>query len=1046
MTEVGSTRPGHSRTRLAKWLLSGAVLAIVALLPSSAMAQSSIAGVVRDASGGVLPGVTVEAASPALIEKVRTAVSDGTGQYRLENLRPGTYTLTFSLTGFSQVKRENVEVSGGAILSINADMRVGGVQETITVSGETPVVDVQTSTKKQTVLDDSVIESLPSSRGYGNLLSAVPGIQNNSLDNGTNPTMVFFTAHGGRGNEGTVQIDGMNVGASFNGGGVSSFGYPTQSAAEVQVTVVGGLGETDRGGPAFNIIPKTGGNSFSGEGFQSWAGDWSYGNNVDARQQAFIPDVPTLHKNWDSSFALGGPIVRDRLWFYGNVRSFGSMADVPGQYGNKNAGDPNAWSYVEDRSIQARNANDKKIAAIRLTGQLTPRNKLGFYEDYQKNCTGSAYEKGGKQCRDRGDDWIALNGGFNNGSPESGNVWDDREKIIQTSWTSPVTNKLLLEAGLSSLNSRWGGTPPAGALLDFIPVVELVPHPGSGVPLPFYAYRSQWSFFGNNYGLDQQHNVWRASAAYVTGSHNLKAGYNAGYLVENQTRTSVSSGIQNYLFFDGFPISLTQQISNHAWANRVRYDAFYVQDQWTHNRLTVQGAVRYEHAWSWFPGDGTNGITAPTPYNSAPILFPKTDGVKGFSDITPRMGLAYDVFGNGKTSFKVSVSKYLQPANNESVFTSGNPSVSFAQSTDRSWFDADTDYVADCDLNNAQANGECGPWANQNFGKSTSGTVVNPATLEGWGSRPYDWQFGVSVQQELMPRVSGTLGYNRRWWGNFYYTDNRAVGASDFDQVTITAPRNEFLPDGGGYPVSFFLAKEAKFGQFDNYFTFAKDYGDVTYYWHGLDYDVNARMTNGVNLQIGASTGRGVRDTCEVQASLPESTLNVAFGTGISQVDACAVNEPWQTNVRGLASYTIPKSDVLVSAIARSIANNVPQTTQDAVATNGLSLNANYDVTSAQVLAAIGRPLPGGAATQSINLVKPGEVYGPRINAVDMRFAKILRFGRTRTNVGIDLYNIFNTNTGTTFNQNFGTDGATYRQEVTLLNPRFLRFNVTVDF
>ncbi|HEY6507385.1 MAG TPA: hypothetical protein VIY56_05190, partial [Vicinamibacterales bacterium] len=814
------------------------------------------------------------------------------------------------------------------------------------------------------MLDDSVLEALPSSRGYGNLLAAVPGIQNNQLDNGTNPRMTFFTAHGGRGNEGTVQIDGMNVGAAFNGGGVSEFGYPTQSADEVQVTVVGGLGETDRGGPAFNIVPKTGGNNFSGQGFFNWAGDWSYGNNIDARQQAFIPDVPKLHKNWDSSFSLGGPILRDRVWFYGSLRSFGSMADVPGQYGNKNAGDPNAWSYVEDRSIQARNANDKKIGAIRLTSQVTPRNKVGFYLDYQKNCTGSAYEKGGEQCRDRGDDWIALNGGFNNGSPESGNVWDDREKILQGSWTSPVTNKLLLEAGLSSLNSRWGGQAPAGALMDFIPVVELVAHPGSGVPLPFYAYRAPWSFFGNLYGLDQQHNVWRASLSYVTGSHNMKVGYGAGFLVENQTRTAVNSGIQNYLFFDGFPISLTQQISNHAWANRVRYDAFYVQDQWTHKRLTLQGAIRYEHAWSWFPGDGTNGITGPTPYNSAPILFPKTDGVKGFNDITPRMGLAYDVFGNGKTSFKASFSKYLQPANNESVFTSGYPSVSFAQSTDRSWFDANGNYVADCSLTNPNQNGECGPWANQNFGKSTSGTTVNPATLEGWGSRPYDWQFGVSVQQELMPRVSGTLGYNRRWWGNFYYTDNRAVGASDFDQVTITAPRNEFLPDGGGYPVSFFLVKEAKFGQFDNYFTFAKDYGDVTYYWHGLDYDVNARMTNGVNLQIGASTGRGVRDTCEVQGSLPESTLNVAFGTGISQVDACAVNEPWQTNVRGLASYTIPKIDVLISAILRSQANTEPQTTETAVATNGTGLSANYTITDA-ILAANGQTprVPGAQQT-----------------------------------------------------------------------------------
>ena len=353
--------------------------------------------------------------------------------------------------------------------------------------------------------------------------------------------------------------------------------------------------------------------------------------------------------------------------------------------------------------------------------------------------------------------------------------------------------------------------------------------------------------------------------------------------------------------------------------------------------------------------------------------------MKGFHDINPRMGLAYDVFGNGKTSFKTSFSKYLQPANNESVFITGNNAVTFAQTTDRSWFDADGDYVADCNLNNSAANGECGPWANGNFGKASSGTVVNPEVLEGWGSRPYDWQFAVSLQQEVLPRVSANIGYNRRMWGNFYYTDNRAVGPGDFDRATITAPPHPDLPDGGGYPVSFHVVKEAKFGAVDNYFTFAKDYGDVTYYWHGFDYDVNARMANGLVIQGGGSTGRGIRDTCEVEAALPEATYGAGFGAAQRQIDACAVNESWQTNLRGLVSYVLPKVDVQLSAIWRSVANTVPQTDQNAVATNGLSLNANYDVTSAQVLASIGRPLPGGAATQSVNLVKPGEVFGPRI-------------------------------------------------------------------
>src|SRR5215471_16852910 len=295
---------------LKKLALVGACLAV---LSGTAYAQSALAGVVKDSSGAVLPGVTVEAASPVLLEKTRTAVTDGTGQYRLPDLPPGIYDVTFTLTGFSTVKREAVEVTGAGVVSINADLRVGTVAETITVTGETPVVDLQTSTKRQVVLSSATIEAIPASRGYGNLLATVPGIQATGVDIGASTN--FFTARGGRGNEGTIQIDGMNVGSAFNGGGVAGFGYPIGESAEIQVTIAGGLGETDRGGPAFNLVPKTGGNTFSGTGFLSEAGKWSQGDNLDDELKSFgLTAAPELIKNWDTNFALGGPIVKDRLW------------------------------------------------------------------------------------------------------------------------------------------------------------------------------------------------------------------------------------------------------------------------------------------------------------------------------------------------------------------------------------------------------------------------------------------------------------------------------------------------------------------------------------------------------------------------------------------------------------------------------------------------------------------------------------------------------------------------------------------------------------
>jgi hypothetical protein len=1014
------------------------LVAAVVLLPSLVQAQS-LAGTVRDASGAVLPGVTIEAASPALLEKVRTAITDGTGQYRLENLVPGTYTVTFSLAGFSTVRREGVEVSGAQVITISADLRVGGVQETITVTGETPVVDVHTAARTQKVIDNEVVSVLPASRGYGNILATVPGIQATGLNSGANPVMNFFTARGGRGNEGTIQIDGMNVGSAFNGGGVAGFGYDTANASEIQVTIAGGLGETDRGGPAFNMIPRTGGNNFSGTYFLSYAGEWAQSSNLDDELKSFgITEVPGLIKNWDTNFALGGPIKRDRLWFFGNVRSFGSQSDVPGLYGNRNAGNPNAFTYVADTSLKARNANSKLIGAGRVTGQLTPRNKLQFYYDYQKNCSGSAFTQNGDQCRKPGDDWVALGaiGGFGSNSPEAGNqVWDDREKIVQATWSAPVTNKLLLEAGLSSFNSRWGLYPGAGADQSIVSITELT---ATGVPVPFFSYRSTANPLGN----DQQHNVWRASMSYVTGAHSAKFGYQAAYQVQKQF-TIGNPNMVSYTFFGGAPFSLTQYIPSQ-FSNRTRFDAIYAQDQWTINRLTLQGGLRYEHAWSWYP-DGENGALTGSRFMPQPFIFPRSDGVTGYHDITPRMGVAYDVFGNGKTAIKANYSKYLQPANNESNFIQANPGVTLQTSTGRTWTDTNANFAPDCDLASSAANGECGPWQNLNFGNPFNTTRVNPDIMHGWGNRPFDWQWGVALQQEILPRLSVDVAFNRRWWSNFYVQDNQALGPSDFDQFTIVAPTHPDLPTSGQRLTYLKRNGNNPLGATSNYRTFQRDYGDENYYWQGIDFTANSRMRNGLVLQGGFSTGAGHRDLCDVWAALPELVTPAAPGTA-AQVGACKVDEEWQMNWRGLVTYTIPKVDVLISGILRSQANTEPLTIETGVATNGVGLAANYNVTAADLAANGQTPFAPGVTTQAVNLLVPSSLFGDRVNSVDMRFGKILRFGRTRTNVAIDLYNMFNSNVGTAFNQGFGTNGATWLRPTAVLNPRFARFNVTFDF
>jgi hypothetical protein len=1035
------------------------VLGCLFLVPTLAYAQATLAGVVRDASEAVLPGVSVEVSSPVLIEKTRTAVTDGTGQYRLTQLPPGTYSLTATLTGFTTVKREGVEVTGSGVIAINMSMRVGSVAETITVTGETPIVDTQ-SARRQSVLSNDTINTLPATRTYGALLSAIPGLQ--VQGNGSaaiTPFMAMFTANGGRANEGRMMIDGLPVAASFNGGGVSTFIYDTPNADEMQVLVSGALGEAENGGPQVNLVPKAGGNKFAGSAFYSDAGKWSTGNNLNPTLISYgITQPAGVVSSWDASGSGGGPIKKDKLWFFVNVRKYSTINPVPGAFANLYAGDPTKWTYAKNPNVETRGADSRNIYSGRLTAQVTPRNRVSFSHEYQFRCSGSTLTPSGTGCRVAESNWVGV--GTLTSSPETFPGYHHFPyNVTQATWSSPVTNKLLLEAGFSRFQYLWAGfgQAPPDALTNLIPVTEQSAIYGQ----PNFIYRGLYDPLGFAYAdNDANPNNWRATASYVTGAHSMKFGYQGSFQKSAQGRVASQTQLE-YRFNNGIPNAVSYYLAPRWEQNdRTETTSLFAQDQWTRGRLTLQGGIRYDRAWSWAPADG-NGTTLTSRFNPQTISFPETVSVKGYNDITPRMGAAYDVFGNGKTAIKVNLGKYLQAATNDENYWANNPAGRTVTTVlNRAWIDGNHDFTVDCNLLNPAAQSTpggdtCGAvtGASANFGNLNPNlTTVNPAILQGWGVRPYDWQFGASVQQQLAPRVSLEVSYNRRWFGNFFVTDNLLTSASDYNQWTLTVPQNPNLPGGGNTATYFDVnpnspgARAAR-----NYQTFETDYAPArTQYWHGMTTSLNARLRDGVILQAGTSTGRGVQDTCALVAALPE-LLVVPVGPVLvnNQLQSCHVTEPWTTLFRGLAAYTVPKIDVLVSANIRSVPNaNIGMGSNSA--TNGASRNANYNVPNTVVQQALGRLPNGGLANgnTTVNLLIPAELYGPRITQVDMRFAKVLRFRGTRADIGVDLYNLFNTSNSVGFIEtyDYATNGATYLQPNMIVAPRFVRANIRFNF
>jgi hypothetical protein len=475
-------------------------------------------------------------------------------------------------------------------------------------------------------------------------------------------------------------------------------------------------------------------------------------------------------------------------------------------------------------------------------------------------------------------------------------------------------------------------------------------------------------------------------------------------------------------------------------------NSVYVQDTWTRDRLTLQGALRWDRASSYAPVEG-NGTFGKTSFlNPQPITIQKTIGVDAFNDLTPRVGVAYDVFGNGKTALKLNWGKYLAYAANDSPYTSTNPGATIVRNVqNRGWTDTNSNLVADCNLLNPDANGECAAVVGnaRNFGKAGSAALVDPAVLGGWGVRPGDTQTTVTLQQQVMPRVSADFSVTHRSFHGFFVTDdiNRDV-ATSYESYTLTAPQDSRLAGGGGYPVVVFVptvaANAATPQTILRQESFFGDERSST--WDGFEVTLNARMANGIQTQVGTSTGRASVDTCAI-ATKYNNVSNAGVYTGPNP-RGCHNVEPWQTTLRGSATYTVPKVDVLVSAVVRSQAAN--------------QITANWVVPNSAIQASLGHLPPGATATGTTTIGlddNEHRIYADnRRTQVDMRFAKIVRVGHTRTDIGVDLNNLTNTNYATGYNNTYtyGTDNTPrpsgWGTPTSIYNPRFVRLNFTVNF
>jgi hypothetical protein len=792
-------------------------------------------------------------------------------------------------------------------------------------------------------------------------------------------------------------------------------------------------------GLRINVGPREGGNTFRGTVSGNFTGGdaWNAYNLTQDLKDRNITSVGKIRHVYDFNPVFGGPIKRDRLWFLTTARWLGVTKTVTDTFYDR---DPNPFKYDPDPDRPGYDDSRQTSFLNRLTWAVSDKNKVTGYIDKQTK-------------------YIGHIGVSSTNLPEASTCQClPYQWVGNAKWTSTLTPRLVLESGWGFCNVEWDYTPQPDVPITAFRINDQTTSRTFGAP--------SFSLQRNISHLQS----YTTKLTWVTGTHSLSGGLN-GNLGSYRVITTRANGDVSEMRFGAIGVGAPGADATGYGPNRVTLNlptenfnkidgdnGFWVTDRMTYQRATITAGLRFD----WFKGSvGTSSIL--------PNKWSDSKTYEGFGnaphwrDLSPRLGFAYDLFGNGKTALKVGASKYL---NAETVSTAGsvNPINTLTSSINLTWTDINGDRtifnsdgtVQDKDFKNGNATqDELAPIpGNSTFGQLVpSTTITDPKVRNGFGVRGYSWEFSAGVQHELLPRVSVSFNYYRRPTSlNHVSTDNINIGPSNYiGPYCVTVPTDARLPQGGGWQLCdiYQLAPEAFSIPTQNVQTFTKTHLERAnssslkpiVYNHGYDLTVNARTNHGTIIQGGINADRSINDNCYLSALASPQTTQINPITGGR---FCRTVTPFRPDVKLIAAQSLPWWGLQLSGTYQRTPGPARLATwtisQAGANQNGWTITTAPGSTAAQI----------AAATTSFSLMQTGQKYEDPLNQLDLRLSKSIRTGAgKRLLINVDLYNAFNSAWVYTQNNTLGTNypvSSTWHRPAQILQARMFKIGGQFDF